>query len=91
MAKNKLTKVEKAQMHMKGIPTSEDIELLNEASEKLQELEEKASKLTTKQLSKIFRKYKISVINTLESLKISIKYNYAIRGAMQYESLKRVL
>jgi hypothetical protein len=91
MKKKLLSKVEKAQMLMKGIPTPEDIETFNEASEKMQEIEEKVSKLTAKQLSNIFRKYQVPVINTLESLKLSIKNDNVIRGALQYKSLKSVL
>ena len=87
----KLSKVEKAQMHKKGIPTPEDIETFNEASEQLQALEEKVIKLTAKQLSNIFRKYQVPVINTLESLKLSIKNDNVIRGALQYKALKMVL
>ena len=87
----KLSKVEKAQMHKKGISTPEDIEAFNEASEQLQALEEKVNKLTTKQLSNIFRKYQVPVINTLESLKLSIKNDNVIRGALQYKTLKMVL
>lgn len=91
MAKNILTKVEKAQLTMKGIPTADDIKTMQTAIEEMSELEEMVGKLTGKQLAKIQRVYGVNVINTLESLKISVKHNYAIRAAMQYKSLKSVL
>lgn len=91
MANNILTKVEKAQLKMKGIPTADDIKTMQTAIEEMSELEEMVGKLTGKQLAKIQRVYGVNVINTLESLKISVKHNYAIRAAMQYKSLKSVL
>lgn len=83
----KYSKVELATM----IKAKYDEAVAAEASEKIGEIEEKVSKLTEKQIAHIQERYGFDVINTLKSLKISLKVGCNGKTALAYNSLKSVL
>ncbi|MBR2558634.1 MAG: hypothetical protein IKE95_09770 [Methanobrevibacter sp.] len=83
----KLSKVEKAKI----LVGEKDVETFKLAKEEIPSIEEKVGKLSEKQMAYINERFCIDPVNTLESLKISLKNGYIKKAVLQYKELKMVL